>query len=126
MKVEKFKLKAEMYPHTFLFWFSDSFREDYKQAFNWAERSGIVGSDDFFEEPQESSAMFIDRFTYGSIIVGQRPVDAFGYAMLVHEVAHGVFNAGQQLGFGLRRESEEFYCYMMQFLSHQLFRRLWK
>ena len=47
------------------------------------------------------------------------------YAVIHHEICHAVFAAGKRCAFRLSEESEEFYCYMTQYLTTAVYRRLW-
>lgn len=47
------------------------------------------------------------------------------YGLLHHELLHAVMHGGTKCNFKLSEDSEEFYTYMVQFLTTAIYKRLW-
>lgn len=47
------------------------------------------------------------------------------YGYLQHELQHSVLHSGRAVHFKLSEDSEEYYCYMMQFLTERIYKKLW-
>ena len=47
------------------------------------------------------------------------------YSYLQHELTHAVLVSGNYMGFGIGKDSEEYYCYMMGFLTERIYKELW-
>lgn len=45
-------------------------------------------------------------------------------AIMQHELLHGVLYSGKKVGFKLSEDSEEYYTYMLQFLTYRLYKTM--
>lgn len=68
-------------------------------------------------------------FTCSTYIVIILPIwkhDPEYYALLQHELLHAVIYSGTKCGFKLSEDSEEYYTYMVQYLTQQAYKKLWQ
>ncbi len=63
--------------------------------------------------------------TYFAVVLPVWKDEPAYYGELQHELLHCVMEAGKKVNFKLSEDSEEFYTYMLQFLTERIYRRLW-
>lgn len=77
----------------------------------------------------ESDLTQVDAMTYtcstlSVIVVPIFKLEPCYFAVLQHELLHAVFHSGTKVGFKLSESSEEYYTYMLQFLTQKIYRAI--
>lgn len=63
--------------------------------------------------------------TYIAIILPVWKNEPEYYGALQHEILHGVIYSGKKCGFKISEDSEEYYTYMLQFVTNKIYKTLW-
>lgn len=118
----KFVLECDLYKSGFGFWFGEW---EHDSFLKWASRKKLetrIGVR--FDAPDRQAICY--NMSHGPIVwMPKIPRLASDYSLLNHELVHAAFYAGREAGFVPSEDSEEFYCYLVQWLSREAYKRLW-
>lgn len=118
--VLKFIVRNDVYPYPVAFWFGP---HDEKAMVRWVHRNRLGNRSHLNLLESDVAACFA---MHGSSLVWlkKEPDRITEAGTLVHEVAHAAFNCADYLGFKHSTKSEEFYTYLIQYLTTRAMRRL--
>ncbi len=116
-----FIIPYQIYPFSVLFSFGDKDRE----VFKILKEHGIKKpGTDYKMAPDEFgiTAQFDNGFTL--IRMHEIPKTPEGYAVLQHEIFHGVIWLMQHVGAALNDESNENFAYVIEYLTREVYKKI--
>lgn len=122
-KVTTLYLRSEIYPFCCLFWFGPW---DQKEVVARLEKETEIDCSWVTPPREASNASTLTDDGINIVWRESRPETPEHYASLMHELEHVVLSHGDYIGvMPVDHNNQEFYCYLIGWLSRQLFEALW-
>jgi hypothetical protein len=110
----KFTLHSGLFPFHVCVWLGAWDRAAIER---WLRREGLIDTALSGNDPEGGEAAITFREKQHSLLwMPSKPQSAQDIAILSHEAVHCAINAANGLGFDLSDSSEEFYCYVTQWV----------
>lgn len=118
----KFKLHSGLFPFKVYVWFG---AWDRNAIESWLRHEGMIESKLEGDDPVKCDLAATYESNYNSLLwMPSEPRSFEDIATLSHEAAHCAINAANGLGFDLSDDSEEFYCYTVQWIVSEVLRKV--